>query len=107
MANFFDRFRTQPTSSDLATTDTDTGVNSEQPVLLCVNDTTVTINAEQAKGKTIRQLFREFMDDECDADNLNSFIVTGNVRSGNTPASPGMVIRAAVTADSKANRKAA
>jgi hypothetical protein len=93
MAGLFSRFKN--TNNQPA----DDG-SAGQPMILEVNDISVTVPADQT-NQPLRTLFSKFLSDQVSVENLNSFVVSGRIVNGATQGAPGMIVRAAATSDTK------
>ena len=75
---------------------TDTGV-----IELALNEESVTISAEQAKGKTISELFTLFASSLGDTSRINRYVASGRIVDPGSTPEPGTVYRGAVGSESK------
>lgn len=91
--SLFSRFRNSQPANNAG--------DAASPVILQINDQQVTVSPDQIQGSTIRDLFRRFLSDQINVDNINTFVAAGTVIDGTVVPNPGQVIRAAVTAESK------
>ena len=89
----FDRFRN---------TESTPSAQTDGTVVLQVNQSTVYVSAEEAKDKTLAELF-EIYSEELGADPSSSsrFISTGQVVPGSMAPTPGQAYRMAANSDSK------
>jgi hypothetical protein len=74
---------------------------AKQPIVLQFNEDYVTVQADDAAGKTIEGLFAEFGQDLGDVDRASRYVAAGRIVNGSDPATLGTVYRASVTSESK------
>lgn len=74
---------------------------SAQPIVLQLNEESVTVTAAEAEGKTILELFQDHAADLGDIDRVSRFINAGQVVNGSDVVQPGTVYRGAVTSETK------
>ena len=79
----------------------DSTSSDNQPVILQLNEEQVQIPADEAKGKTVEQLFDQYADDLGDTTRINRYVNAGRVVPGDTVVQSGTVYRAAITSEGK------
>ena len=77
--------------------------DNQRPVLLQLNDESVTVSAADAAGLSVRELFTRFAESLGDTARLNNFVMNSRAVTPATIVEPGATVRAAVTTDSKGN----
>lgn len=77
--------------------------DNQRPVLLQLNDESVTVSAADAAGLSVRELFTRFAESLGDTARLNNFVMNARAVTPATIVEPGATVRAAVTTDSKGN----
>lgn len=75
---------------------TDTSV-----IQLALNEEIVTVPAEQAKGKTISELFTLFASQLGDTSRINRYVAAGRIVDATATPEPGTIYRGAVGSESK------
>lgn len=78
-----------------------TPANPSQPVVLQLNEDSITITAEQAAGKTVAELFAQYGTDLGDVNRITRYIAAGQVVASDATVVPGTVYRGSVTSESK------
>lgn len=84
--SFFDQIRTADQSA---------------PVILLLNEESITLNSDQFRGKTVSQLFGEYGHTIGNVSRINRFVLNGEVVPGDTVVRPGETVRGAVSSESK------
>lgn len=84
--SFFDSVRTQ---------------SYDEPVMIFVNEESVTLTESQYRGKSVSQLVAEYASSLVDVSRVNRYVVNGTVVSGDTVIRPGETIRVAISSESK------
>lgn len=79
------------------------GVTTERkPIVLQLNEESITIPASEAEGKTVSQLFEEYASDlGGDIDRVSRFVAAGQIVSQDTVVQLGTIYRGAITSESK------
>jgi hypothetical protein len=71
------------------------------PVVIQLNEDSITISADDAEGLTVEDLFQQYGDDLGDVDRINRFVAAGQIVNADTPVVLGTVYRGSVTSESK------
>ncbi len=80
----------------------DSGETTEKlPVVIQLNEDSITIDADKAEGLTIEELFANFGDDLGDTDRINRFVAAGQIVDRSAAVVLGTVYRGSVTSESK------
>lgn len=77
------------------------GDTVNKPVILQLNEESVTISYDDAKGKTIGELFAEYGQDLGDVERVTRYINAGQIVPSDTDAQPGTVYRGTITSETK------
>jgi hypothetical protein len=83
---FFDQIRTADTTA---------------PVTLLLNEESITLTADQFRGKTVSQLFGEYGHSLGNVSRINRFVLNGEIVPGDTVVRAGETVRGAVSSESK------
>lgn len=75
----------------------------DEPVVIYVNEESVTLTESQYRGKTVSQLVAEYANGFVDVSRVNRYIINGTAVSGDTAIRPGESIRVAISSESKGN----
>lgn len=79
--------------------------NSDQPVkrpvVIQLNDESITIPASEAEGKTVSQLFDENGDDLGDVNRINRYVAAGRIVDAGALVELGTIYRGATTSEAK------
>jgi hypothetical protein len=70
-------------------------------IQLIVNDETVSVPADEAKGMTVSELFATFADGICDVTRINRYVSLGRIVPGTANAEAGTVYSGAITSEAK------
>lgn len=99
MALFNFSFNAPSSPSDSSSS---SSASSGEQVILQYNAASVTIDADDAEGLSVQELFEQYADKLDDPDTHSAtFMRAGSVINGSTSAKPGTVYRAMVTCDTK------
>ena len=75
--------------------------DASAPVTIKVNEETVTLTADNYRGKSLSQLAAEYASSMIDVARINRYIVDGVARSGDTVIRPGETLQLTVNSESK------
>jgi hypothetical protein len=84
--SFFDSVRTQSYS---------------EPVVILINEETISLSEAQYRGKSVSQLVAEYANSYIDVSRVNRYLINGTIVSGDTVVRPGESIRVAIASESK------
>jgi len=91
----------KPAASQPADNGDNTSADQKLPVVIQLNEETLTISAVDAEGKTVEELFEEYGGDLGDVDRINRFVAAGRIVDASAPVVLGTVYRGSVTSESK------
>jgi hypothetical protein len=84
--SFFDSVRTQ---------------SYDEPVVIYVNEESVSLSEAQYRGKSVSQLVAEYASGLVDVSRVNRYVINGVAVSGDTVVRPGETIRVSISCESK------
>jgi hypothetical protein len=84
--SFFDSVRTQ---------------SYDEPVVIYVNEESVSLSEAQYRGKSVSQLVAEYASGLVDVSRVNRYVINGTAVSGDTVVRPGETIRVSISCESK------
>lgn len=77
-------------------------MDTSLPVVLTVNTESVQVPFENARGKSVSQLFAEYGANlGVDVSRITTYVINGEAVPGDTQVRPGETARAAITSESK------
>lgn len=80
---------------------TDAASTERKPVILQINEESITIPPADAEGKSIAELFNQYAGELGDVDRVNRYVAAGQIVNGDTVVSLGTVYRGAITSETK------